>query len=64
MRALLSIGTVVRCAGPCHATYGHEHIEVDHVIPLSQGGTDTAGNLQLLCGPCHRAKTVAEGAIA
>lgn len=31
--------------------------EVDHVIPLHKGGSDTDGNCQSLCGPCHRAKT-------
>ncbi|MEV7931004.1 HNH endonuclease signature motif containing protein [Kitasatospora sp. NPDC088779] len=30
---------------------------MDHIIPISQGGTDTADNVQLLCKGCHRAKT-------
>jgi 5-methylcytosine-specific restriction endonuclease McrA len=34
-----------------------EHLHFDHVIPWSKGGTDTADNLQLLCGPCNRAKS-------
>lgn len=34
--------------------------EVDHIIPLSQGGTDELGNLQGLCKPCHKAKTARE----
>lgn len=34
--------------------------EVDHIIPLSKGGTDDAHNLQSLCGPCHESKTAAD----
>lgn len=31
--------------------------EVDHIIPLHKGGPDTDDNKQLLCDPCHVAKT-------
>lgn len=34
--------------------------EVDHVIPLEQGGPDDETNLQGLCHACHKAKTAAE----
>lgn len=37
--------------------------EVDHRVPLEQGGTNDDDNLQLLCGGsdrCHAAKTAAE----
>ena len=34
--------------------------EVDHVKPLAKGGTDDERNLQAICVPCHRAKTLAE----
>jgi len=34
--------------------------EVDHILPLSQGGTDAFENLQGLCKPCHAAKTADE----
>jgi 5-methylcytosine-specific restriction protein A len=35
--------------------------EVDHKIPLSQGGADDDGNLQWLCKePCHRIKSQRE----
>lgn len=38
--------------------------ELDHCVPLHQGGADTDDNCQILCcGPdgCHHRKTVAEG---
>ncbi|WP_083383947.1 HNH endonuclease [Cupriavidus sp. USMAHM13] len=31
--------------------------EVDHVIPLKDGGTEADDNCQLLCSPCHAEKT-------
>lgn len=31
--------------------------EVDHIIPLSEGGTNEASNLQALCLMCHRVKS-------
>ncbi|WP_267348693.1 HNH endonuclease signature motif containing protein [Sphingomonas sp. GM_Shp_2] len=38
--------------------------EVDHIVPLSEGGTDTRDNKQGLCKPCHDAKSAAERAAA
>lgn len=38
--------------------------ELDHRVPLHQGGADTDENCQILCcgpGGCHLKKTVAEG---
>lgn len=35
-------------------------LEVDHIIPLSQGGKDIDSNLQTLCEVCHAAKTQRE----
>jgi 5-methylcytosine-specific restriction endonuclease McrA len=34
--------------------------EVDHIIPLSQGGADSRYNMQLLTREAHRAKTATE----
>lgn len=31
--------------------------EIDHIKPLSQGGTNQRDNLQPLCYQCHAAKT-------
>lgn len=34
--------------------------ELDHITPLSQGGSDTEQNSQVLCLSCHTIKTAAE----
>ena len=34
-----------------------EEYDIDHIIPLSRGGSDDVGNLQALCPGCHRKKT-------
>lgn len=31
--------------------------EIDHIVPKSAGGTDELANLQVICKPCHKAKT-------
>ena len=40
----------------CGATNLEISLEVDHIIPVSQGGTDELSNLQTLCIICNRAK--------
>jgi len=39
-------------------------VVVDHIRPLSEGGTDERSNKQGLCDPCHDAKSAAERAAA
>ena len=34
--------------------------EVDHIVPLVDGGSHEMANLQSLCTPCHKRKTAAE----
>jgi 5-methylcytosine-specific restriction endonuclease McrA len=34
--------------------------EIDHKIPLVQGGSNEESNLQALCPNCHRRKTMHE----
>ena len=36
--------------------------EVDHVVPLAQGGTDSLSNLAAINHDCHRVKTLKESA--
>ena len=43
------------CTG-CGEHFKPRHLEVDHIIARSKGGTDHAENLQLLCGHCNRVK--------
>lgn len=38
--------------------------EVDHIRNYKSGGGHHMSNLQAVCGPCHRAKTAKESAIA
>jgi 5-methylcytosine-specific restriction endonuclease McrA len=38
---------------------GDRATEVDHIIEVARGGSNTIDNLQPLCKPCHLAKTVA-----
>ena len=33
--------------------------EVDHILPVADGGTDDPENLRLLCVPCHKGVTAA-----
>ena len=37
-----------------------EEYDVDHIIPLHQGGTNRQDNLQAICPACHRRKTERE----
>lgn len=37
-------------------------LEVDHVVNIAQGGSDDDDNLQAICIPCHKAKTLRESA--
>jgi 5-methylcytosine-specific restriction protein A len=36
--------------------------QVDHDVPLEQGGSNDDDNLNLLCNDCHTAKTAGEAA--
>ncbi|MFE9442504.1 HNH endonuclease [Streptomyces sp. NPDC006602] len=37
-----------------------EALEVDHILPIAQGGTWTLDNAQTLCRQCHAEKTAKE----
>jgi len=36
------------------------HTEIDHIIPLWEGGNEDISNLQVLCYECHKAKSAEE----
>jgi 5-methylcytosine-specific restriction protein A len=45
------------CADPFGLHEGRR-VAGEHVVPLSQGGTNETSNLQTLCRRCHARKTV------
>ncbi|MGF6986530.1 5-methylcytosine-specific restriction protein A [Paraburkholderia atlantica] len=45
------------CARCMDKGFVTEATEVDHIVPLFQGGTDAWKNLQSLCESCHVEKT-------
>jgi RNA-directed DNA polymerase len=53
--------------GKCTHCYLHfreaDVMEVDHIIPKSQGGKDEYKNLQLLHRHCHDVKTTTDGSL-
>lgn len=32
----------------------HNPLEVDHIVPISKGGTHELANLRVLCRYCHK----------
>ncbi|ATA57829.1 HNH endonuclease [Variovorax boronicumulans] len=49
-----------RCAN-CGATWSPSRDHIDHIVELTDGGTNDESNLQPLCDePCHREKTERE----
>ena len=34
--------------------------EVDHIVNKASGGTDEDANLEAICKPCHKKKTILE----
>jgi hypothetical protein len=45
-----------RDGGKCARCGSRENLEYDHIVPLSQGGSNTARNIELLCEQCNRSK--------
>ena len=45
-----------RDEGRCVDCGSRENLEFDHIIPVSQGGSNTVRNIELRCEPCNRRK--------
>ena len=54
-RLLADIGAFCQGCGRDYA-FDTRVLEVDHIMPKSDGGTDAYGNLTLLCPPCNKEK--------
>jgi len=47
---------MVRDGGRCRICYRAINLQIDHIVPVSKGGTSEESNLQTLCGRCNRRK--------
>jgi 5-methylcytosine-specific restriction endonuclease McrA len=56
------LALVEECGGRCLCCGSQEQMTVDHVIPLSRGGSNAISNIQPLCQGCNldKADTVAD----
>lgn len=60
LRNRINKAGIYPCA-QCNGLFRASGLEVDHIVPLGNGGTDFDWNVQALCrGGCHRSKTIAE----
>lgn len=46
----------VRDQGRCRRCGSRERLELDHIVPVSKGGSNTVRNIELLCERCNRQK--------
>ncbi len=47
---------IVRDGGRCRDCHSAVNLQIDHIVPLSKGGSSEESNLQTLCRRCNRRK--------
>jgi 5-methylcytosine-specific restriction endonuclease McrA len=47
---------VKKQGGKCPYCDGGRYLVIDHIIPLSRGGTNTKDNIQAICVQCNSSK--------
>ncbi len=52
----LRISVWRRSGGKCAKCGSHKQLDFDHIVPINKGGTNTADNIQLLCGKCRESR--------
>lgn len=55
-RDALLLGLIDRDGCRCAECGSEADLTIDHIVPVSRGGTDDLGNLRLLCRPCNSKK--------
>lgn len=56
IRAELRAAVMERDGGTCQACGSSDNPTLDHIKPFSKGGSHTAANLRVLCGPCNSSR--------
>jgi len=49
-----------RAKGHCELCGAAARLDVDHIVPISEGGSGDITNAQAICRPCHKRKTADE----
>jgi 5-methylcytosine-specific restriction protein A len=52
------LATVILCEECTRQGRTTPGTHADHILPKAKGGTDLRDNYQLLCAPCHAAKSI------
>jgi hypothetical protein len=54
---LVRVAVLVRDGARCRRCRSASNLEIDHLIPVSKGGSSEESNLQVLCRRCNRRKS-------
>lgn len=55
---VVRVAVLAKTKGRCAACGSAQTVEIDHIVPVSKGGTSEESNLQPLCRKCNRKKRV------